>query len=65
MGTLPLTTKLTCCRGAYCSMTIISLLKLPLELPPSAPIKGNGLASFADNLPEYLSRCMLEVPFYL
>ncbi|KAL2040809.1 hypothetical protein N7G274_006267 [Stereocaulon virgatum] len=44
-------------RGAYCSMTIISLLALPLELPPNAPTRARGFASFLDGLPEYLSRC--------
>ncbi|MCJ1270655.1 CAAX farnesyltransferase (FTase) subunit beta [Lobaria immixta] len=44
-------------RGAYCSMVLISLLALPLELPSSAPSKIHGLHSFLDGLPEYLSRC--------
>lgn len=45
------------CSGAYCSMTIISLLALPLELPPNAPTRAHGFTSFLDGLPEYLSRC--------
>ena len=44
-------------RGAYCSMVMISLLSLPLELPPDAPARAEGLATFVDGLPEYLSRC--------
>lgn len=44
-------------RGAYCTMTIISLLALPLELPPNAPARASGFTSFLDGLPEYLSRC--------
>lgn len=44
-------------RGAYCSMVIISLLALPLELPPNAPTRTNGFITFLDGLPEYLSRC--------
>ncbi|CAF9916077.1 MAG: CAAX farnesyltransferase (FTase) subunit beta [Heterodermia speciosa] len=44
-------------RGAYCSMTMISLLGLPLELPPEAPARAHGLTSFLSGLPEYLSRC--------
>ncbi|MCJ1427287.1 CAAX farnesyltransferase (FTase) subunit beta [Sticta canariensis] len=43
--------------GAYCSMVLISLLALPLELPSSAPSRIHGLRSFLDGLPEYLSRC--------
>lgn len=46
--------------GAYCSMVLISLLALPLELPSSAPSKIHGLHSFLDGLPEYLSRCALH-----
>ena len=44
-------------RGAYCSMTIISILNLPLELPPGAPARAAGLNTFTDRLPEWLSRC--------
>ena len=44
--------------GAYCSMVMISLLALPLELPPNAPARAHGLTSFLDGLPEYLSRCL-------
>lgn len=44
-------------RGAYCSMTMLSLLALPLELPPNAPARAKGLCTFLDGLPEYLSRC--------
>lgn len=41
-------------------MTVLSLLGLPLGLPPKAPAKGNAIDSFTDGLPEYLSRCMGE-----
>lgn len=44
-------------RGAYCAMTIISLLKIPLELPPNASARTSGFTLFSDGLPEYLSRC--------
>ena len=44
-------------RGAYCAMVMISLLGLPLELPLDAPARANGLTTFLDGLPEYLSRC--------
>ncbi|KAL8638461.1 MAG: hypothetical protein Q9228_004393 [Teloschistes exilis] len=44
-------------RGAYCSMVMIALLKLPLSLPPDAPARQAGLELFTDGLPEYLSRC--------
>lgn len=38
-------------------MVMISLLKLPLSLPPDAPARQAGLESFVDGLPEYFSRC--------
>ncbi len=38
-------------------MVMISLLALPLELPPDAPARAKGLTTFLDGLPEYLSRC--------
>ena len=44
-------------RGAYCAMTIITLLNLPLELPPDAPARAAGLASFLDRLGEWVGRC--------
>lgn len=44
-------------RGAYCSMVMMSLLSLPLELPPNALARKVGLTSFSDRLPQYLSRC--------
>ncbi|KAK3628725.1 CAAX farnesyltransferase (FTase) subunit beta [Elasticomyces elasticus] len=37
-------------RGGYCAMTIITLLNLPLELPPDAPARKTGLTSFTDKL---------------
>jgi hypothetical protein len=44
-------------RGAYCAMTIISLLDLPIDLPPEAEARRHGLRLFSSGLPEYLSRC--------
>ncbi|KAL2002027.1 hypothetical protein VTN02DRAFT_780 [Thermoascus thermophilus] len=44
-------------RGAYCAMVIISLLDLPLDLPPEAEARRHGLETFVSGLPEYLSRC--------
>ncbi|OAX78820.1 hypothetical protein ACJ72_06869 [Emergomyces africanus] len=44
-------------RGAYCAMVMISLLDLPLELPPDSPARHAGLDTFINGLPEYLSRC--------
>lgn len=49
-----------CIRGAYCAMVTISLLNLPLELPPEAEVRKHGLRTFLDGLPEYLSRCEFE-----
>ncbi|KAI9814630.1 MAG: CAAX farnesyltransferase (FTase) subunit beta [Pycnora praestabilis] len=44
-------------RGAYCSMVIISLLNLPLDLPASSSARVNQHDTFVSGLPEYLSRC--------
>ncbi|KAF2224914.1 terpenoid cyclases/protein prenyltransferase alpha-alpha toroid [Elsinoe ampelina] len=44
-------------RGAYCSMVVVSLLNLPLELPPDAPARKAGLTSFLDRLGEWVGRC--------
>ncbi|KAJ5776084.1 uncharacterized protein N7511_001095 [Penicillium nucicola] len=44
-------------RGAYCAMTIISLLDLPLTLPPDSQARLAGLDTFTHGLPQYLSRC--------
>ena len=46
--------------GAYCAMTIVALLAIPLELPPNAPARASGFTSFLDGLPEYLSRCTIK-----
>ncbi|KAL2870853.1 CAAX farnesyltransferase subunit beta RAM1 [Aspergillus lucknowensis] len=44
-------------RGAYCAMVIISLLDLPLDLPPDAKARECGLKTFTSGLSVYLSRC--------
>jgi protein farnesyltransferase subunit beta len=44
-------------RGAYCAMTVITILNLPLELPPDAPARKAGLTSFLDRLGEWVGRC--------
>ncbi|KAK4502456.1 hypothetical protein PRZ48_005881 [Zasmidium cellare] len=44
-------------RGAYCAMTAISLLNLPLDLPPDAPARKAGLNTFTDRLGEWVGRC--------
>ncbi|KAF2753885.1 terpenoid cyclases/Protein prenyltransferase [Pseudovirgaria hyperparasitica] len=44
-------------RGAYCAMTIVSLLNLPLELPKGSPARVNGDETFFTGLPEWISRC--------
>ncbi|CAG8899475.1 unnamed protein product [Penicillium egyptiacum] len=43
--------------GAYCAMTLISLLDLPLSLAPGSQAREAGLESLTSGLPEYLSRC--------
>lgn len=38
-------------------MVIISLLNLPMELPPNSKARIEGDETFLTGLPEYLSRC--------
>ena len=38
-------------------MVMISLLNLPLDLPPAAPARKAGLKLLTDGLPEWLARC--------
>ena len=53
-------------RGAYCAMVMISLLNLPLELPPGSPVRVKGMKSFLDGLPQWLSRCeIVHLLWYL
>nr|POE47173.1 protein farnesyltransferase subunit beta [Quercus suber] len=44
-------------RGAYCAMTIITLLNLPLALPPDSPARSSDLETFTDGLGNWISRC--------
>lgn len=44
-------------RGAYCAVTILSLLNLPLELPPNSPARKAGMEVFTDRLGEWVGRC--------
>lgn len=44
-------------RGAYCSLVIISLLNLPLDLPRDSPAKVNGDETFLTNLGEWFGQC--------
>ncbi|TKA22952.1 hypothetical protein B0A50_07694 [Salinomyces thailandicus] len=44
-------------RGAYCAMTILALLNLPLELPQDCAARKTGLNSFTDKLGEWVSSC--------
>lgn len=44
-------------RGAYCGMTIISLLNLPMELPAGSPARVNGDETFLTNLTTWIKRC--------
>ncbi|KAF2739743.1 terpenoid cyclases/Protein prenyltransferase [Polyplosphaeria fusca] len=44
-------------RGAFCALVALSLLNLPLELPPDAPVREQGLTSFLDGLTDWISRC--------
>lgn len=49
-------------RGAYCAMVIISLLDLPLDLPPDSEARDYGIDTFVSGLPDYLSRCRGRFP---
>ncbi|KAJ5899747.1 hypothetical protein N7495_004491 [Penicillium taxi] len=44
-------------RGAYCVMAILTLLDLPVALPPTSKARKAGLENLTDGLAEYLSRC--------
>lgn len=44
-------------RGAYCALVILSLLSLPLDLPPDSPARAAGMTTFNDGLGTYISRC--------
>ncbi|RMZ82773.1 hypothetical protein DV738_g1494, partial [Chaetothyriales sp. CBS 135597] len=44
-------------RGALCALVIVSLLDLPLELPPDAPARSAGLSTFGDGLADFIARC--------
>ncbi|KAF2812618.1 terpenoid cyclases/Protein prenyltransferase [Mytilinidion resinicola] len=44
-------------RGAFCAMVILTLLNLPLDLPPTSPAKIKGDETFLTKLPEWISRC--------
>lgn len=42
-------------RGAYCAFIMITVLNLPMELPPSSPARHAGLKTFDDGLGEYIA----------
>ncbi|PSN60944.1 terpenoid cyclases/Protein prenyltransferase [Corynespora cassiicola Philippines] len=44
-------------RGAFCALVALSLLNIPLELPPDAPARQHGLTNFLDGLGDWVSRC--------
>ncbi|KAJ5923488.1 hypothetical protein N7454_008733 [Penicillium verhagenii] len=44
-------------RGGYCVMAILSLLDLPVELPPNCEARQAGLQNLTDGLAQYMSRC--------
>ncbi|KAJ5596463.1 hypothetical protein N7450_002921 [Penicillium hetheringtonii] len=44
-------------RGAYCASVIISLLDLPLGLPPGRRVELSGWTKLTDGLAKYLARC--------
>lgn len=44
-------------RGAYCALTALTLLNLPLELPADSPARQAGMTTFLDGLGEWVGRC--------
>jgi len=44
-------------RGAYCAMTIVNLLNLPLSLPPDSSANITGQETFLYRLGEWIARC--------
>lgn len=44
-------------RGAFCAVVILSLLNLPLDLPPESSARAHGLTSFTDGLGDWISKC--------
>ncbi|CAI6323865.1 unnamed protein product [Periconia digitata] len=44
-------------RGAYCALVVLSLLHIPLELPPDAPARAHGITTFTDKLGSWISAC--------
>lgn len=44
-------------RGAYCALIVLSLLNIPMDLPPDAPARKDGLTSFLDHLGPWIGRC--------
>jgi protein farnesyltransferase subunit beta len=41
-------------RGAYCAFILITVLNLPMTLPPSSPARHAGLKTFDEGLGEYI-----------
>ena len=46
-------------RGAYCALTLISLLNLPIDLPEGSPARLAGHKTFIDGLGEWIGQCRL------
>ncbi|KJZ71145.1 hypothetical protein HIM_09444 [Hirsutella minnesotensis 3608] len=44
-------------RGAYCAAVIISLLNIPLSLPPDSPARAAGHTGLLSGLGEWVRRC--------
>lgn len=44
-------------RGAFCAVVVLSLLNLPLDLPPDAPARLGGRTTFTDGLADWVARC--------
>ncbi|KAI0477709.1 terpenoid cyclases/Protein prenyltransferase [Xylariaceae sp. FL0804] len=44
-------------RGAYCAAVVVSLLNLPLELPPDCPARTAGCPDLFAGLADYVRRC--------
>lgn len=44
-------------RGAFCAFVVLSLLNLPIDLPPDSPARNHGMTTFVDGLGDWVSKC--------
>lgn len=49
-------------RGAYCASVVMSLLNIPLDLPPDSPAHAAGHDNMFSGLAEWIGRCESPSP---